>query len=91
MNYIITYDIASNKIRKKIAEILSEYGIRIQYSVFECKLTNRENDELKKELEELDISKNDSVILFPICKNCYEKKVIIGKPYNILNIQFVDI
>lgn len=47
MNYIITYDIASNKIRKKIAEILSEYGIRIQYSVFECKLTNREKDELK--------------------------------------------
>ena len=34
--YIISYDITSNKIRRRIAKELENYGIRVQYSVFEC-------------------------------------------------------
>ena len=35
--YIVSYDITSNKLRRKIAKELENYGVRVQYSVFECR------------------------------------------------------
>jgi len=33
------YDIPSDKRRKKVSDLLEGYGQRVQYSVFECVLT----------------------------------------------------
>lgn len=41
MTYVISYDIESNKIRTKLAKLLEGYGVRIQYSVFECSLSDK--------------------------------------------------
>lgn len=41
MTYVISYDIESNKIRTKLAKLLEGYGVRIQYSVFECNLSDK--------------------------------------------------
>jgi CRISPR-associated protein Cas2 len=38
--YIISYDISDNKLRRKTEKLLKGYGIRMQYSVFRCKLDN---------------------------------------------------
>jgi len=38
MYYLISYDITSNKLRKKIADLLEEKGVRMQYSVFQFRL-----------------------------------------------------
>ena len=35
---VVAYDIAYNKRRNKIAKCLEGYGIRVNYSVFECVL-----------------------------------------------------
>ena len=40
--YLVCYDISSNKYRKKVADILLNYGKRIQYSVFECRLDKKD-------------------------------------------------
>ncbi|RJP64442.1 MAG: CRISPR-associated endonuclease Cas2, partial [Candidatus Abyssobacteria bacterium SURF_17] len=32
----VSYDVSNNKKRSKIADILKDYGHRVQYSVFEC-------------------------------------------------------
>ena len=48
--YIISYDITVNRIRNKIAEELKNYGRRVQYSVFECELTDRRFRELYAKL-----------------------------------------
>ena len=37
--YVVTYDIPSNKRRKKVSDLLEGYGRRVQYSVFECLLS----------------------------------------------------
>lgn len=44
--YIIAYDISDNKKRTNITKTLSDYGVRIQKSVFECLLNNEQKNDL---------------------------------------------
>lgn len=87
MRYVISYDIESDKIRRKLAKLLEGYGVRIQYSVFECNLTDKRFQKLYKEVFKLTAEKSDgSVRFYSICKNCEDKIVTIGKPLNELTI-----
>ena len=38
MLYVVAYDIANDKRRKKVSEHLDKYGVRVNYSVYEIKL-----------------------------------------------------
>ncbi|MFC4804071.1 CRISPR-associated endonuclease Cas2 [Filifactor villosus] len=44
--YVIAYDISDNKKRTQITKTLSDYGVRIQKSVFECLLNNEQKNDL---------------------------------------------
>ncbi|OIP31774.1 MAG: CRISPR-associated endonuclease Cas2, partial [Deltaproteobacteria bacterium CG2_30_43_15] len=44
---VVAYDIADDKRRNKICDILSAYGQRVNYSVFECFLGARDILRLK--------------------------------------------
>ena len=46
--YVISYDIVSDKLRNKVAKILLDYGKRVQYSVFECYISQKQFEELYK-------------------------------------------
>ena len=48
--YLVSYDIEKTKIRNKIAKTLENYGERVQYSVFECRITAKQLDELYLQL-----------------------------------------
>jgi CRISPR-associated protein Cas2 len=91
MTYLISYDIVSDRKRTKAAKILEEYGARIQYSVFECELTQTGMRALKKRLEEYVDKKTDSLIIFPLCQDCHAKKEFIGKEYNLRKLSFIEI
>ena len=41
---MIAYDISEDRIRYRVAKILENYGTRVQYSVFECKLREQEKN-----------------------------------------------
>ena len=43
---MISYDIASDKVRNKITSELKNYGNRVQYSVFECSISEVKYREL---------------------------------------------
>ncbi len=49
--YIICYDVPDNKRRKQIADLLEGYGSRVQYSVFECVLRQKQFQNLQKKLK----------------------------------------
>ena len=53
MRYVVSYDIQSDKIRRKLAKLLEGYGVRIQFSVFECNLTDKKFKKLYKEIFKL--------------------------------------
>ena len=87
MRYVISYDIESDRTRRKLAKLLEGYGVRIQYSVFECNLTDTRFQKLYKEIFQLTSGKSDgSVRFYSICKNCEDKIVTIGKPLNELKM-----
>lgn len=77
--YLVSYDIASNKIRRKVAKKLESYGKRIQYSVFECDLDEKRFKKLYAEIAKLCGEMDDgSVRYYFICKNCLPKMRMIG-------------
>jgi len=91
MNYIISYDISSDKQRKKASNILEEFGVRIQYSVFQCELKKKEQLMLKNKLNEIINSKTDSVYFLPFCENCLNKRIMIGSEFSIRKINVLTI
>lgn len=77
--YIVSYDIASNKLRRKIAKELENYGIRVQYSVFECDLTQKLHKEMYAKLVRLmDGCEDGSIRIYELCENCKAKTRVIG-------------
>jgi CRISPR-associated protein Cas2 len=64
--YLITYDVHCNKRRKKVSDLLEGYGKRVQYSVFECVLTARKYQELKRRLSPHINEQEDSLRFYPL-------------------------
>lgn len=92
MIYVISYDISSDRVRTKLAKLLEGYGVRIQYSVFECRLTEKRFKKLYKEVFQLTEKENEgSVRFYFLCQNCENKIITIGKPLNALDIMKQDI
>jgi CRISPR-associated protein Cas2 len=91
MNFIISYDISLDKKRKKASNLLEEFGVRIQYSVFQCELNKKELSRLKDKLNEIINSKTDSVYFFPSCENCMNKRIMIGSEFSIRKINVLTI
>lgn len=77
--YVVSYDISKDKLRNKIAKLLEGYGIRMQYSVFECKLSEDKFLELYQKIAGLSGEfNNDSVRFYKLCKNCESEIRNIG-------------
>lgn len=72
---VVAYDIAANKRRSKVAKTLERYGVRVNYSVFECVLLPAQIEKLKNELWALIKPSADIVLVYPLCKNCVDKRV----------------
>jgi len=89
MNYAVAYDIADNKVRKKVSELLEEYGVRVNYSVFEIKINKRNLKKLLSKILELIDKKDDSIRFYHICKNCEMKSFeVCDKPDIFENLDF---
>jgi len=76
--YLVCFDIVSDKIRYRVVKTLLKFGIRVQKSVFECHLNDKQYLDMKKELEKhLDFTQ-DSVRYYLLCKNCADNIQISG-------------
>ena len=75
---MISYDISSDRLRRKTANELLNYGKRVQYSVFECRLTRDRYKELYKKLKKLVTDQENSVRIYSLCESCADKLVTIG-------------
>ncbi|MBI4328156.1 MAG: CRISPR-associated endonuclease Cas2 [Chloroflexi bacterium] len=52
---LVAYDISEQKRLARVAKVCEDYGVRVQYSVFECRLDEDEfSDFWLKLLEEID-------------------------------------
>lgn len=77
--YLISYDISSDRLRNKVAKTMEEYGRRVQYSVFECTLSEKQYRDLRIKLTTLlTDSEKAGIRIYRICKNCEDQITTIG-------------
>ncbi len=77
--YLVTYDIPDDRRRTRIADLLEDYGARVQFSVFEVWLDETTHREMMTRLKELLVSESDSVRLYHLCAVCQERVTVLGQ------------
>ena len=79
----IAYDIVDDKRRNKVFKTLKNYGKRIQYSFFECDISEDNYLELKNKLKAKINEDEDSVKFYFLCASCHNKLESLGKENSI--------
>lgn len=78
MLYVVSYDVTDDDRRKRLHEFLKGYGTRVQYSVFECDLSEQEvEDVVRWVTAEIDEGE-DSCRLYRFCESCRGEVKIVG-------------
>jgi len=85
---VIAYDISDNRQRNRVVKMLQKYGVRVNLSVFECIFTESQFEKVKKAIE-TKISRDDSIVYYTICVNCYTK--IVYQPKRMRSIRTIEI
>ncbi|RMD57333.1 MAG: CRISPR-associated endonuclease Cas2 [Nitrospirae bacterium] len=68
---LVAYDIIDDKRRTRIMNTLLDYGgKRVNYSVFECLLTQLELKKLRGELEGIIDRSEDNIRFYILCEKC---------------------
>jgi CRISPR-associated protein Cas2 len=67
---LVAYDIANPKRLHRVAKVCEDWGMRIQYSVFECRLEADAFDRFWSELIAVVDPKTDKLTAFKICTKC---------------------
>lgn len=73
MLVVVTYDVKEDRRRNRLAKILKNFGIRVQYSVFECDLNEARMERLFKSAKKAINAKEDSLRIYPLCARCVDK------------------
>jgi len=76
--YVIAYDIADDKRRKKIHNLLCGYCMWTQYSLFEGHLSDKEQIALEAKLRKIVDEQHDSVRFYPLCAADVDNVITIG-------------
>lgn len=76
---VVSYDIPDDKRRTKVMNLLYGYGVRVQYSVFECEVRPGDLEELKQRMRRLIRKEVDDVRFYSLCQSCLEKVAVMGK------------
>ena len=91
MLVLITYDVntetaAGRKRLRKVAKQCTNYGRRVQNSVFEGDIGEANLKKLKKELSQVIDKETDSVIIYKFNSLNYSKREVIGIEKNTQDI-----
>jgi CRISPR-associated protein Cas2 len=70
--YMICYDIRDPKRWRKAYKLLKGYGDTIQYSIFRCRLSQRDREKLRWELEKI-LDPADRILFVGLCSRCTDR------------------
>jgi CRISPR-associated protein Cas2 len=87
MLYLVAYDISSPKRLAKTAKVCLDYGVRVEYSVFECDLEEALFTEMWERLADIMNEEEDSLLAYRLCGSCVSKiesAGIVKRPGRIL-------
>ena len=72
--YLVCYDTREPKRWRRAYKLLKGYGVSLQYSIFQCRMTRRELERMRWELEK-ELAPEDSLMIAGLCAGCYSKVV----------------
>jgi CRISPR-associated protein Cas2 len=84
--YLVSYDISSPKRLRKVARVMEGFGVRLQYSVFECPLDALRLAKLKSDLQDLLNHDEDQVLFVSLGPSSSDATLVIesmGLPYEV--------
>jgi CRISPR-associated protein Cas2 len=79
VRYLVTYDIADDDRREGVALYLSGYGPRVQLSVFEVELADRDKAlAFRDRLRTLIDDDDDQIRLYPLPADSWARRLVYG-------------
>lgn len=84
MDVLVTYDIADTETvgatrLRRVAQVCEKYGQRVQFSVFECRLSPERLARLIGEVQDVIDSHRDSVIVYRFPGQLQDAKLRFGR------------
>ncbi len=73
MLYLVAYDIRDPKRLRLVAKTCKDYGLRVEYSVFECDLAEEIFCRMWDELLSVMDAEEDAILAYRICGACVTK------------------
>jgi CRISPR-associated protein Cas2 len=86
IRYLVSYDISNPKRLRRVARALEGFGVRLQYSVFECALDDMRLAMLKAALQPILNHDEDQVLFVSLGPSANDASLIIdamGTPYTV--------
>jgi CRISPR-associated endonuclease Cas2 len=80
VRWLVTYDVASDKSRTRLAKELAKYGVRVQLSVFDLDCQRGLVEALREYAVANLLGPNDSVIFQPVSDTARRARLTVGKP-----------
>lgn len=75
---IISYDVTNDRQRTRVRKLLKGYGTRVQYSVFECYLTEAQLTRLRRQLRPHIDTATDSVRIYRLDATAVRQILVLG-------------
>jgi len=75
---LVAYDIADPKRLQKVAKVCEDFGVRVQYSVFECHLDQEELNELWLRLLEIIDEDEDRLVGYKVDARAAKETLTAG-------------
>jgi CRISPR-associated protein Cas2 len=77
--YVVCYDITEPKRWRRAFKLLHGYGRPLQYSIFRCRLTARQMEKLRWELEKI-LTSEDRLLFLTLCESCERRTATHNRP-----------
>ena len=75
---LVAYDISDHKRLARVARVCEDFGVRVQYSIFECRLEEPEFDDFWLQLLEIINEQEDRLVAYKIDARCAKETLTAG-------------
>jgi len=86
---VVVYDISSDRRRTKLHKTLEQYGTPVQYSVFECLLSDKRLAAMCRDVAKVIKPKVDRVRYYYLCQACLKKVRVTSGPEVVSEVEAI--
>ena len=75
---VVAYDVSDDKRRTQLHKTLRRFGDRVQFSVFECVISEQLFGEMRRAVAQV-VLPEDNVRYYDICAACRKETIALGR------------